>query len=365
MQRDGAFPKPPDDGDPTPTPSKPELVPTPSGSTDDVRPAGSPFAALRWFHSRSKEFITALQEAELLARDDKLPILITGETGTGKSYFARHIHNCSPRRDGSFVPVSLAAIHDGTAASDLRGHVKGSFTGADTIRKGYFVAADGGTLFLDELGKAPIGVQKLLLQACEERQIIPMGADRPVRINARLILAANEPLDELMQSGALLSDLFHRIGSAHIAIPPLRQRVQDIPALVEDMVERHAAELGFAHVPSIEPRLMRALKRAPWPGNVRQMDGALRVLMLLSRGASEITLGHRASAMQWLVNGLDNDDKRRSRINPVSREQAEAALHRCGGNRTEAARSIGVSRKTIHKALRRPWEDDSAGAAHG
>ncbi|HET7584021.1 MAG TPA: sigma 54-interacting transcriptional regulator [Gemmatimonadaceae bacterium] len=336
-----------------------------SVATDDARikarrivpPPGT------WFASQSESFMRAQIEAARLARDDRLPILITGETGTGKSYFARYIHDCSPRRKETFETCSLASLHEGTAASDLRGHVKGAYTGAEGRRHGRILSAEGGTLFLDEVGKASREVQKMLLHVVERREVFPVGGDRSVPVNVRMIFAANERLEEMVARGEFLPDLFHRIGYAQVKVPPLRERPEDIPLLAAEIIAKHAAAMRLPHVPSIEPLLMLALQATHWEGNVRQLDGALQVLLAMSDGATALTLDHRTAAMEWLIEGLLGSLGRRSRTNMLSREHAELALTYCRGSKTRAARLLHVSRQTLYKALKRPWQSCQPAAA--
>jgi DNA-binding NtrC family response regulator len=354
MRRDDAFPQPADDGDPSARSMSQPADISLAQSQQAFVPALPPVP--RWFHSRCEAYSMAQEEAELLARDDRLPVLITGETGTGKSYFAQHIHDCSPRRDGEFVALALAGIHDETAASALRGHVRGAFTGAERSREGALVSARGGTLFLDEVGKASPQVQRMLLQIIEDRAITPLGADRPVPVNVRLVLAANEPLEELMQRGAFLKDLYYRVANAAIDVPPVRERVEDIPILAAEIAAYHAARLGHGQ-PLFDPIAMRALQNARWEGNVRQMDGVIHAMVLKAGGTRCITLDHRLRTQNWLVGGLLCPETRRSRLNPVTREQAELALQQSGGNRGKAAQLLNVSRQTLHVALKRPRND--------
>ena len=294
---------------------------------------------------RSTAFLAALRQVELFAHDDSVTILIEGASGTGKTQLARWIHRRSPRSRGPFNYITLSAVDDGLAASELFGHVAGAFTDARASRAGLFVSAAKGTLFLDEIGKASRAVQQKLLHVIEYGELRPVGADRDVRVDVRLIAAASENLEELAEAGALLPDLLARLSVFRVRLPMLSERRADIPILVGRYVRSHAARLGLP-VPLVADELMSVLKAAPWPNNLRQLDATIHRIMLEADGAPTLTVEHCTS-------DLDLPSTRwASREKAVSKAEAEAAIDRAGGINA-AAKLLGVHRTTIYRAQRR------------
>jgi two-component system response regulator HydG len=189
--------------------------------------------------------------------------------------------------------VVLSTLDDNLAASDLFGHVRGAYTDARHQRSGCFSSASGGTLFLDEIGKASASVQRKLLHAIERREIWPVGSDRAVRIDVRLVAATNVPLEQLVATAGFLPDLLARLNAFRVRIPPLRERAGDIPALVEQFLEARATQCGYTDgTPSVDARLLQVLQAASWPNNLRQLDAAMHRILVDSDGASELTLAH-------------------------------------------------------------------------
>ena len=194
---------------------------------------------------RSASFQAALQRIERFARDDTAPVLLQGESGTGKTHLARRIHTQSPRNRGPFQHIVLSTFDDGVIASELFGHVAGAFTDARHLRAGHFASANRGTLVLDEIGKASRSVQAKLLHAIEYGEIRPVGSDREVTVDVRIVAATNIPLEQLAQADRFLPDLCARLNTFRIVIPPLRERKADIPALVWEAVRKHAPSSGY------------------------------------------------------------------------------------------------------------------------
>lgn len=233
-----------------------------------------------------------IRSIDLLGPHDQLPILIEGETGTGKSYAARALHLRSPRARGVFHQVVLSALDDSLASSDLFGHVAGAYTDARQSRPGHFISASHGTLFLDEIGKASAAVQRKLLHAVEQHEVWPVGADRPLRVNVRLIAATSVPLDDLVSRGDFLPDLASRLRSFRIRMPALRDRREDIPDLARQFVAAHGTRFGYDNaLPRISAALLDVLQRADWPYNLRQLDGAVQRILVHGRA--------RARARTW------------------------------------------------------------------
>jgi transcriptional regulator with GAF, ATPase, and Fis domain len=216
-------------------------------------------------------------------------VLLTGETGTGKEKVAQTLHHLSPRRDRPFIKVNCGALPGALIESELFGHVKGAFTGAAAPRKGRFELADGGTLFLDEIGELPLDLQPRLLRVLQEREIDPVGSERPRKVDVRLIAATNRDLDALVAEGRFRADLFYRLSVFPIHLPPLRERLEDIRALAEGFLERFARQNKRPPVRLGKAALNR-LQTYPWPGNVRELFNVLERAAILSTGR-ELELG--------------------------------------------------------------------------
>lgn len=305
------------------------------------------------FVSSDRSFLAALARLERYARHDHAVVLIEGESGTGKSYFAQHLHRMSARSRASYQCVVLSTLDDNLAASDLFGHVRGAYTDARQNRSGCFSSASGGTLFLDEIGKASSSVQRKLLHVIERREIWPVGSDRPVRIDVRLVTATNVPLDELVASGGFLPDLLARLSSFRVRIPPLRERAGDIPALVDQFLDARAGLCGYAAgAPSVDSRLLRVLQAAEWPNNLRQLDATVQRLLIHADGARVLTLEHLGDDIVELEAPASEQTLTPERV----RQVVDAA-----GSKTDAARLLGVTRQTVHRYLMRERANDAPG----
>jgi len=214
-------------------------------------------------------------------------VLMEGESGTGKSLIARAIHHRSPRADGPFIEISCGSIPETLLESELFGHVQGAFTGAHADKEGRFLAAEGGTIFLDEINSASAGMQLKLLRVLQERKFEPVGSNGTIEVDVRVILAANEALETLVADGRFRQDLYYRVNVIKIDLPPLRDRVGDVPVLAEHFLREHAEELGKA-VSGFSEEAMDALRRYAWPGNVRELSNVVE-------RAAVLTLGDRVS----------------------------------------------------------------------
>jgi DNA-binding NtrC family response regulator len=304
-------------------------------------------AALQTLHFSSGRYLKVLAQAERFATAERAAVLIEGESGTGKTQIARHLHRLSPRARGPFQYIVLSAIDDTLAGSELFGHVTGAFTDARHSRAGLFASAAGGTLFLDEIGKASRVVQQKLLHAVECGEIRPVGSDRDVRTDVRIIAASNVSLARLADDDQFLPDLYARLSAFRVVLPPLRDRREDIPVLVDSMVAVRSAELNYPEVPSIQPSLLAALQNAPWPNNLRQLDATIFRLLVDAEGARRLGLEHCRDDLAYLRNLVDNADER------LSARDAEDAITRAGGSVSGAARLLGVNRTTIQRARKR------------
>lgn len=294
---------------------------------------------------RSASFARALQQLRRFNRDDSTTLLLEGESGTGKTSIARWLHANSARSRYPFQHVVLSAMDDALAASDLFGHVSGAYTDAKSARAGLFTAAHGGTLFLDEIGKASLNVQQKLLHAIEYGELRPVGSDRNVRIDARLIVATNAPLEDKVAEGTFLPDLYARISAFRTRLPALRERRADIPVLVDAALSRHAESCGYRVPPSVDAELFGALERAPWVYNLRELDSTVHRLMLEADGAAVVSIEHCRAELRYLRELTTQGCE-------LTLERISAAIERTGSV-SGAARMLGVARTTVHRHQRK------------
>ncbi len=294
-------------------------------------------------------------------------VLILGETGVGKERLARCLHRDSARSSRPFVPVSCGAIPEGLLESELFGHEQGAFTGAVRARRGHFEVAHGGTLFLDEIGELPFHLQVKLLRVLEDRQIQRLGSERPERVNVRIVAATNRNLEEEVEEGRFRADLFYRLAVVTLAIPPLRERREDIPLLLERYLAEFRRTLGRP-VEGIDAEAMEALVRHGWPGNVRELINVLERAVLLTRGP-RISLGDlppsisgpspRASSARRpleLPSGVFDapiPQARRRVVEAFERTYLSRLLQESGGRVGETARRAGISERSLYDLMRR------------
>lgn len=299
------------------------------------------------FQSTSRAFRCAAERLRRFARTDE-PVVLQGESGTGKSRIAACLHTLSRRAHRPFQSVNMAELDDNLASSEMFGHLPGAFTGADRQRKGAFASAHGGTLFLDEMGKCSLANQGRLLRAIESRTFRPLGSDVDVTVDVRLILAASEPLESLVQSGHMLRDFLPRLGPFRVVIPPLRERRDDIPSLITRLIASHAPRLGYATealpVPTLD--LVQTLVAYDWPDNVRELDGLVRRLLVDADGA-------RVLGLSLLVDDLGRYHTTARRRAAIGDRQSdiELAIERAHGNKSEAARMLGIGRATLNRHI--------------
>jgi DNA-binding NtrC family response regulator len=300
----------------------------------------------------SAAYRRVLVQLERFARDGYATILLEGETGTGKSTLARFIHARSPRATQRFHELSLSSLEDTLASSDLFGHVPGAYTDARHARHGHFASANGGTMFLDEIGKASMSVQARLLEVVEHGKFRPVGSDRDIRVDVRLVAASNVPLADLVARGRFLIDLHARLCAFHVRLPSLRERRADIPLLVMQSLTKHAQRSAGGAVPRVHPELMEALQRADWPNNLRQLDSAIHRILVDAEGAPELTLDHCEDESL----GLHRYAEASRELTPERIADAIAST----GSVSAAARLLKVDRTTIHRHQRRMHRDDAA-----
>lgn len=294
---------------------------------------------------RSRGIQEVVRTARLVA-ESRSTVLITGETGTGKELVARAIHNWSRQREMPLVRVNCAALPETLIESELFGHVRGAFTGALTAKKGRFALADGGTLFLDEVGTIALTAQAKLLRVLQEREFEPVGSERTVKVDVRVIAATNRDLQRLVAEGQFLEDLYYRFNVIPIAVPPLRERREDIPMLVEHFVRSHAARAGKT-VSGLTPDALAALVEAPWPGNVRELENAVERAVVLSRQPML-----QLDDVKMLPPGRRGADRLPSlrlkgNLDWTERETVRQALEASGGVKKDAAEAMGISQRAF------------------
>jgi transcriptional regulator with GAF, ATPase, and Fis domain len=273
-------------------------------------------------------------------------VLITGETGTGKELAARAVHDRSDQRDMPLIKVNCAAIPETLLETELFGHVRGAFTGAASNKKGKFALADGGSIFLDEIGTMSPALQAKLLRVVQEREFEPLGAERSQSVDVRVIAATNRDLRKLVADGAFLEDLYYRLTVIPIEIPPLRERREDIPALVEHFIRKHEQRTG-KQVNGLEDEALRLLREYDWPGNVRELENALERAVVLSTGpvirASDITMqGALAAPTPDLPSRRLHEN-----VEWAERESVRRALRQAGGVKKDAAELLGISQRAL------------------
>ncbi|MGQ9590215.1 MAG: sigma 54-interacting transcriptional regulator [Planctomycetota bacterium] len=288
-------------------------------------------------------------------RGSDLPVLISGETGTGKSLLAAAVHASSSRSAGPFVSLSLASLPESLIESELMGYARGAFTGAEADKPGLFVQADGGTLHLEEVADAGPELQKKLLRVLEDGLVRPLGAKAPVRVDVRLVASTSRDLERLVRGGQFRKDLYYRLKGVVFEIPPLRERREDILLLAGRFLEEHAAREGREPPVLAESARARLLEHA-WPGNVRELENAIRRLVALgpkSVDGADLApvLGARGRGKGAAPAGPR--DTLGEVLELAEREAVEAALRAAGGNKAEAARSLGISRKALYRRLER------------
>lgn len=326
-------------------------------------PAGDPPAGRgTGFVSASPRTEALLRDAARFARFD-VPVLIEGETGTGKELLARFVHEASPRREGPLVAVNSAAIPDGLFEAELFGHARGAFTGAHAARPGLLEAAHRGTLFLDEVADLSPKGQTLLLRAIQEREFRRVGEIRPRRSDFRVVAAAQRPLAGCVAGGAFRPDLFYRLQVVRLALPPLRERPEEIPALARALLARLARRYRLP-APRLAEAAVERLAAQDWPGNVRELESSLAAALLRRSAAS--CPGFRLEAQDFdavlPASGAGESEtlarllaRRRLRAARLAFERVLVlrALERAAGNRARAARELGLTRQGLARVLRR------------
>jgi DNA-binding NtrC family response regulator len=277
-------------------------------------------------------------------------VLITGESGVGKEVVARLIHSLSGQKDRVFLPVNCGAIPETLLESQLFGYVKGAFTGAVGNQEGLFQRARGGTIFLDEIGELPLTLQPKLLRAIEEKEILPVGATAPVKIEVRFLAATNRSLEREVEAGRFREDLYYRLNVIELRIPPLRERREDIPLLVEYLVRRHNQELKKAYK-GVDNATMKLLMSMPWKGNVRELDNVLERAMILGNGEWITPADLPRGDAQVQTSPQSGSDNLKEALHAYERSHIEHVLKRLDGDKKKAAEVLGVSLSSLYRKL--------------
>jgi DNA-binding NtrC family response regulator len=294
---------------------------------------------------RSRAMDDVIKRAELVS-ETKSTVLITGETGTGKEMVARLIHHRSPQREMPLIKVNCAAIPETLLESELFGHVRGAFTGATMTKRGKFALADGGSIFLDEIGTLTPTIQSKLLRVLQEREFEPLGAERTQKVDVRVIAATNRDLKQMVSEGKFQEDLYYRLNVIPIGIPPLRERREDIPVLIDHFVDKHRQRTG-KRIDRVEDDVVKALQRYEWPGNVRELENTIERAVVLSTDpvitTDSISL---LGATSTPTAGLPSM-RLHQNLEWVERETIRRALEQSGGVKKEAAELMGISQRAL------------------
>jgi two-component system, NtrC family, response regulator PilR len=284
-------------------------------------------------------------------------ILITGETGTGKEMVARAIHQTSPRHRGRFVAINVSAIPETLLDAELFGHARGAFTGAVAMRQGRLEQADGGTLFLDEVGTMPMALQMKMLRVLQEREFERIGDTRTIKVDVRIVAATNADLAKMVKEGTFREDLYYRLNVIHVQLPPLRERIEDIPLLVQTFIRKFAGDREI----TVAQDAMRRLMAYAWPGNVRQLENAVERAIAMSGGRTQIdvtdlpadlqTTGEASSkpSLDLPAAGVDLP----ALVAQIEKDLIDRALARTEQNKGAAARLLGLKRTTLVEKLKR------------
>jgi len=313
----------------------------------------------------SKAMRSALRQARLVARGES-SILLLGESGSGKDYLAKYIHDNSLRAHGPYFAINCAAIPAELAESELFGYAKGAFTGAATRKRGLLELAEGGTLLLNEIGELPLPLQAKLLTFLDTKKFTRVGGESETSVNARILAATNRDLEKEVESGGFRKDLFYRLNVMVISVPPLRERLEDIPMLVRDTLEHLCRELQIHKMPTVDSATIHTLKQYEWPGNVRELRNVLERALMLSGGKC-LDLGHPqlecfadpSLSDTGLTISFPECGFLQEATDQLTRAFCVEALKRTRGNKKTAARILGISRDTLYRHLQKFGLDQS------
>jgi two-component system C4-dicarboxylate transport response regulator DctD len=301
---------------------------------------------------RSRAMQDVYQQIEVLARSDAL-VIISGETGVGKELVARALHAESPRRQGPFVPLNAGALPESTLESELFGHARGAFTGAEFERAGKLVTASGGSLFLDEIESIPERAQRQLLRVLEDGIVQPLGGDQPRHVDVRLIAATKVDLQQEVRCGRMRADFYHRIAVVGIVVPPLRERRDDIPLLVSHFLKQAAARNGIP-VPQLSEKSLLDLSRHTWPGNVRELKNAIeRMVITAQEGIAGPFTPDEGAIFSRLLSLPATPGRLRDELERTEMSVIDATLRENKGEVTATAQALGISRRALYERMKR------------
>jgi len=309
---------------------------------NDLLPSDDKTRKIGNFIGQSPEMLEIARTIERVAAF-KSTVLVEGESGTGKELVVRAIHQLGPRADKPFIAINCAAVPSSLMESELFGHERGAFTGANERTSGYFEAASGGTLFIDEVGELEPGVQAKLLRVLESGMVTAVGSTRERPIDVRVLAATNADLASLVESKRFRADLFYRLNVVRIKLPPLRQRLSDIPLLVESLTQRLCAEYGLP-TKKVSPDFIAAIQRYAWPGNIRELRNVLESLLVLEQKPELM-----ASDLPAYIRQAHTDNH--LNLEAAERKTIEQTLLAHSGDRTAAANHLGISVRTLYRKM--------------
>ena len=317
------------------------------GKRAPARNRGRSGAARTTWWARARAMRKVFEAIETVGPTDAT-VLITGESGTGKELVARAIHFASPRRYHPLVAIHCGALTETLLESELFGHEKGAFTGAQYRKKGKFEVAEGGTVFLDEIGDISLRTQTDMLRVLQEREIVRVGGNTPIKVDFRCVAATNKPLEQAIDEGRFRPDLYYRLNVFRIELPPLRERRDDIPMLVDHFVRKFSRDMN-KKILRVNPRAMDLLQQYHWPGNIRELENAVERAMVVSQEPElrerDFTIQPHATTAAPLADARSLEDIEKTHILRV--------LDECGGNQTRAAEILDIDRVTLHHKLKK------------
>ena len=301
---------------------------------------------------RSPAMMDLYSQIEAVARS-AAPVIVVGETGAGKELAARAIHAQSQRRDGPFVPVNVGALPESTVESELFGHARGAFTGADSDRDGRILAASGGTLLLDEIESASERLQRQMLRVMEDGMVYPLGKDRPRKADIRLVTTAKADLKELVKRGQIREDFYHRIAVLRVFVPPLRERIEDVPLLISYFIRLAATRDGIPP-PRVPDGVLEEMLRYPWPGNVRELRNAVeRMVVTACNGEAGPFSPEEPQAASRLLSLPASQGRLRAEMERTERSVIETVLAENGGEIAATAAALGISRRALYERMKK------------
>ncbi|WP_275097273.1 sigma-54-dependent transcriptional regulator [Sedimenticola hydrogenitrophicus] len=317
----------------------------------------------RGFVSRAPSMVQIERMIEKVARTSGT-VLITGESGTGKTFIARRIHDMSGRAERSFVSVNCGAIPDNLMESEFFGHAKGAFTGAERAKKGLFLEADGGTLFLDEISELPLGLQVKLLHALDEKEIRAVGTEVSRKVDVRILAATNRNIESMVAGGTFREDLYYRLNVLNLILPPLRKRQEDLPDLIRYFLTREAERLELEPEFTLSAEAERILVHHDWLGNLRELQNTIARTLILAED-TEIQVNdlppktlHQAAADERLgITISSTDGPLKERVRQFEADVIQQVIDEVSGDRQEAAKKLGIGLSTLYRKL----EEDEQG----